>query len=175
MDKEPPGQAGYTVGAEARVALEKVDGPPANPQTSETLALGLQKGAPGWGGRRLQAPPRSTSPWRAGWELGGGAELLPCKFSRRLVAWAQWPTGTDRCSVALGAWALSVPCWPTTLVAAKARNRPISLACQSQEGMARVMEQLWEPEDVAEPSPLHWPRGLSSGALPALPWPEAWS
>lgn len=31
MDKEPPGQAGHTVGAEARVALEKVDGPPANP------------------------------------------------------------------------------------------------------------------------------------------------
>ena len=109
------------------------------------------------------------------WELGRGAELLPCKFSRRPVAWAQWPMGTDRCSVALGAQALFVPCWPTILVAAKARSRPMRLACQSQEGMARVMEELWEPEDVAEPSPLHWPRGLSSSALPALPRPEVWS
>lgn len=49
------------------------------------------------------------------------------------------------------------------------------LAFQSQEGMARVMKELREPEDVAEPSPLHWPRGLSSGALPALPWSEVWS
>lgn len=173
--QKPPGQAGHRVGAEARVALEKMDGPPENPGTSETPALGLQKGAPGWGGRRLQAAPRSTSPWREGWELGRGAELLPCKFSRRPVAWAQWPMGTDRSSVALGAQALFVPCWPTILVAAKARSRPMRLACQSQEGMARVMEELWEPEDVAEPSPLHWPRGLSSSALPALPRPEVWS
>lgn len=29
-----------------------------------------------------------------------------------------------------------------------------------------MMEELWEAEDMAEPSPLHWPRGLSSGAPP---------
>lgn len=31
MDKEPPGQAGHRVGAEARVALEKMDDSPGNP------------------------------------------------------------------------------------------------------------------------------------------------
>ena len=64
-----------------------------------------------------------------------------------------------RCSVALSTQALFVPCWPTILVIAKARSRPMRLAFQSQEGMARVMKELREPEDVAEPSPLHWPRG----------------
>lgn len=68
-----------------------------------------------------------------------------------------------------GSWRLGTPCalLAYDLAAAKARNRPISLACrQSQEGMARVMEQLWEPEDGLEPSPSTGPE--ASPPVPSL-------
>lgn len=46
-----------------RVALEKVDGPPANPQTSETLALASRRALAGEAGYKH---PQVHLPWRAG-------------------------------------------------------------------------------------------------------------